>query len=734
MAKTRRYDASSTRTLGDLEAIRLRPGMYVGDNNVHGLHHILFEPVDNAIDEVMGGFATKVTVVLHSDGSASIEDDGRGIPVELKSDSGLSALTELLTQTHSGAKFNREEDAAYSASGGLHGIGIKATNAFSEWLVVEVKRYGVLFRQRFKNGGEPVGPVEIISRGETIGHINDVTELVLDKGDRLVALKIGGKKQTVKADDSNLGSGTKLHFRPFRPWFSDSMEWSQPTKSVPWEFERVETRFEQLAHLYPGCRLELYDERGPKKDHKKRIFKSQRGLLDYLTTLNEGLPALHKPIQFKASQTLVKKVENGGGKVVDKKMGTVEVEVVLQYAGDETDIISFVNGIPTPQGGTAVSGFQSGLTKAVNQFGADKKLIKGDNLRGEDLLLGLTAIINVALSGEVEPQFSSQTKQQLTTPEVMGVVLSATYENILFQLNKHIPVGKIIVSQAQAAVRGREAAKAARRLVMRKSALEVDGLPSKLADVQRGSKIDQTVLYIVEGDSAGGSCKQARDRRHHAILPLRGKVLNAEKATLTKMIGNANGSGGNAEIKGIISAIGAGFGSDFNVAEMRYGAVAILVDADVDGSHIRTLLHTLFWRQMRPLVEAGKLFIATSPLYQIRKGKQAVYAYNDEERDKILVSWGRDGVSIQRYKGLGEMNPAQLRETVFALSGENGPFNEHLVRVDVEDTHRASNAVSTLMGSQVAPRQEWLLKAWAGEESNWHGVDDANEIEGENDN
>lgn len=613
----------------------------------------------------------------------------------------MSALTEVLTILHAGGKFRQkgEQDAYLSGSGGLHGIGIKATNAFSEWLVVEVRRNGVLYRQRFENGGQPVTGVEIIEpgSGQVVEEVNAGTTQLIKKG-LLTGVRVGCRTHKVKAE-AKLGAGTRVHFRPHRPWFDPQIAWPQPEKSVPWDFGRLETRLEQIAHLHPGVRIELRDERGPKKHHKKRRFHSKRGLLDYIAALNPDREAHYsKPIYFK-----------GGN-----EDSSITVEVVMQYAGEETTIYSFVNSIPTPLGGTAVSGFQAGLTKAVNQFGGDKKLLKDGNIRGDDLLLGLTAIVNVTMTKT--PQFSSQTKEALTSSEVQGVTTSVTYDKLLAYLMKHISVGKAIVNQAKAAARSREAARAARKLVMRRSALEVDELPGKLADVARGVPIEQTMLYIVEGDSAGGSCKQGRDRRYHAILPLRGKILNTERATITRMLGSANGKNrGNAEIKAIISAIGGGIGSDFKVDEMRYGGVAILVDADIDGAHIRTLLHTLFWRHMKPLVLAGKLYIAVAPLYQLnKKGWQTTYAYSEEERDVILSKWGQTGVTIQRYKGLGEMNPAQLRETVFA-PGKKGGVNENLLRVVVEDSKQIGQVMSTLMGATVGPRKAWLLKTWAGE-------------------
>lgn len=695
---TASYSADHIKQLQGMEAIRRLPGMYIGNNSVFGLHHLLMEPIDNATDEIMNGHGDTIRVTLHPDGSASVWDNARGIPVAFKPDPGMSVLTQVLTVLHAGGKFrdgHNGHEAYLSGSGGLHGIGVKATNAFSEWLVVEVRRHGVFFRQRFEDGGQPVTGVEIVEPGQqqVIGQVDADTELVIDpETDLLAALKIGQKISPVQADPA-LGTGTSLHFRPHRAWFEAHMDWPAPDKSVPWDFTRLETRLEQVAHLHPGVKIELRDERGPKKQHKKRTFCSEKGLPDYMASLNRGLEALHKPIQFKGS--------SGDGQIT--------VEVVLQYAGDDTTIVSFVNSIPTPLGGTAVSGFQAGLTKAVNQFAGDKKLLKDGAVKGEDVLLGLTAIVNVSMTRT--PQFSSQTKEALTTAEAQGVVMSVTYENVLAYLNKHIPVGKTIVNQARAASRGREAARAARQLVIRKSALEVSELPGKLADVSRGAPLEQTILYIVEGDSAGGSCKQGRDRRHHAILPLRGKILNTERTTLSKALGNA-------EVKAIVAALGAGVGGDFKLADMRYGAVALLTDADVDGLHIRTLLHTLFYRYMRPLVTSGRLLLAVAPLYQIKKGKDKRYAYSDDELRLVLKEWGKDGVAIQRYKGLGEMNPDQLRETVFAINPgkENPVFNEHLVRVVIEDQHHAGQALTTIMGNSAFDRRAWLFQVWTGED------------------
>jgi len=685
-----------------LEPIRRLPGMYIGNNSIYGLHHLVFEAIDNSIDEILNGYGQQVIVTIYKDGSLSVEDDGRGIPVDHNGQ--MSALTLALTKRHAGGKFRGEgeQDAYLSGSGGLHGIGIKATNAFSEWLVVEVKRHGLIFRQRFEQGGTPITAVEIESDGQVVAEVGPKTKWQLDKSGVIKKLTIGRKQVAVKPQ-KKLGSGTRLHFRPHRPWFDRTMEW--PKGTVPWDFNRLETRLQQLAHLHPGVRIELHDLRGHRKEHKHRLFESKRGLLDYIAALNVDLTPLHKPIHFSGTQEVT--AQNGSNGNTDR-LGTMTIEVVIQYAGDERTIISFVNSIPTPQGGTAVSGFQAGLTKAVNQFGSDKKLLKQGNIRGDDLQLGLTAIVNVTMT--MTPQFSSQTKEQLTTSEAQGIAASITYEHLLAYLSKNIPVGKAIIAQAEAAARGREAAKAARQLIIRKSALEVSELPGKLADVARNAVTDETMLFIVEGDSAGGSCKQARDRRHHAILPLRGKIPNTEGLAVSRMIGNR----GNAEIKALVSAIGGGIGRDFDVEKMRYGGVAILTDADVDGEHIRTLLFTFFWRHMRPMVEAGRLYLANPPLYLLAKGQKRRYAYTPDERDEILAQWGKAGVHIQRYKGLGEMNPDQLRNTVFAL--KNGhPLNDHLQQVVVDDAHHTGQVMGTLMGKAVKPRRVWLFQTWRGE-------------------
>ncbi len=736
---TTKYSADQIIELEFLEAVRRRPGMYIGNNNLHGLHHILLEVLDNAVDEAMAGYASRIQVIIEKDGTVMVDDDGRGIPVEYKPDSGMSALTQVLLKPHAGGKFGGE-GSAYSSSGGLHGIGIKTTNAFSTFLSVEVRRYGLIFRQRFEKGGLPVTAVEVFDASEKkVGEIDAVTKLVLDKRDIASALEVKGKKVKVEPV-KNQCMGSTFRFRPNRAWFSKEMDWPNPEKSVPWDAERLDTRFRQVAHLYPGVRIEFTDKRV--SPPSVREYFSKNGLVDYIAYLNDGLTVLHKPIVFKDLASI--DTEAGKGK------GTVEVEIAIQYGGEETQIYSFVNAIPTAMGGTHVAAFKAGLTKAVKQFATSKKLIKGeDDVRGDDALLGLTAVVKITMTST--PQFLSQTKESLTSPEVHGPVLSTVYGHMIDYLEKNIPIGKLIVNQALAAARGREAASQARKLVIRKSALDAgEFVLGKLADVQRRGgnpsvPLEYTALYLVEGDSAGGSCKQGRDSRYHAILPLRGKIPNVEKMNINEILKNR-------EIAAIVAAVGTGVGADCDVSQMRYGRISVLVDADVDGSHIATLLSTLFWRVMRPVIEAGRFFIARPPLYMMRntKTKETRYAYSDEERKDIEKEFGNNNFTVQRYKGLGEMNPEQLRETVFVIpdsaagrgkkssgrtNGRNpqksaevtpGPF-EHVLTVEdfawrdmrmtIDDVHRTRSLIEQLMGADVGPRKEWLMKVdWTAEE------------------
>jgi DNA gyrase subunit B len=670
------YDTSDIQVLEYPENIQRRPGMYVGGTGLDALHHLAYELVDNAVDEALAGACTHIGVEIHPDGSLSVTDDGRGIPTGMHPEKDRPTLELVFTELHAGGKF---KDGSYSTSGGLHGVGIKATNALSEWLDVRVRRDGVIYFQRHENG-LPVTPVQI-----------------LDPATEEVVAQVGqsGETKAIKAHaDKKLGTGTSITFKP-SPRFMDTTDF---------DFDAMARRLQVIAFLLPGVTVEFTDHRKRKKRRKE--FRYDGGLVEYVNWLNEARKPIHrKPLEVNGEQ-------NG-----------VSVEVVFQWhtGVDESEIVSFVNTIPTPDGGRHVAGFKSAVTKAINQFASEKKLVKGKgetSIRGSDTLAGLTSVLKLSMH---DPHFTSQTKTQLASDHVQGIVHSIVYEGLLEQLRKKVSLGRTIVQQAQAAAQARVAASKARSLVIRRSVLDAtdSGLPGKLADVSKGTPTDQTVLYIVEGDSAGGSCKMARDRRYHAILPLRGKPLNVEGVKLTRLLNNN-------EIKAIIAAVGGGVGADFHTEDMRYGGVAVLVDADVDGDHIRTLLYTLFWRYMRPMVEAGRLYVAVAPLYLLRKGKQARYAYSDRERDAIFEEWGKNGITIQRYKGLGEMNPEQLRETVFDV-GDKGPFNASLRRVTVEDVHHANQLIGTLMGRSARLRRTWLLERWREEEST-ENEDDEEEV------
>jgi DNA gyrase subunit B len=664
------YDTSDIQVLEYPENIQRRPGMYVGGTGLAALHHLAHELVDNAVDEALAGACTHIEVEIHRDGSMTVIDNGRGIPTGMHPEKNRPTLELIFTELHAGGKF---KEGSYSTSGGLHGVGVKATNALSEWLEVRVYRDGVIYYQRHEDG-LPVTPVQILDPA--------TEDVVAQVGER-------GEAKAIKAHAvKNLGTGSSIAFKPS----------SRFLDTTDFDFDALARRLQVIAFLLPGVTVEFTDER--KKKTRQKRFRHDGGLVEYVKWLNEGRRAIHRaPIEVGGEQ-------NG-----------VAVEVVLQWhtGVDDSEIVSFVNTIPTPDGGKHVAGFKSAITKAINQFASEKKLTKGKgeaSIRGSDTLAGLTAVLKLSMH---DPQFTSQTKTQLASDNAQGIVHSIVYEGLLETLRKRVSLGRTIIQQAQAAAQARVAASKARSLVIRRSVLDAvdSGLPGKLADVSKGTPTEQTVLYIVEGDSAGGSCKMARDRRYHAILPLRGKPLNVEGVKLTRLLSNN-------EIKAVIAAVGGGVGADFSVEDIRYGGIAILVDADVDGDHIRTLLYTLFWRYMRPMVEAGRLYVAVAPLYLLRKGKQTRYAYSDRERDAILEKWGQDRVTLQRYKGLGEMNPEQLRETVFQV-GDDGPLPDSLLRVTVEDVHHANQIISTLMGKSAQNRRAWLLERWREEENSENG-------------
>ncbi|WP_018131397.1 DNA topoisomerase (ATP-hydrolyzing) subunit B [Effusibacillus pohliae] len=618
--ETHVYDESQIQVLEGLEAVRKRPGMYIGSTSARGLHHLVWEIVDNSIDEALAGRCDTIDVTIHPDNSVTVRDNGSGIPVGIHPKMGIPTVEVVLTVLHAGGKFGGE---GYKVSGGLHGVGSSVVNALSEWLVVEVKREGKIHRQRFERG-KTVTPLEVV--GETSE------------------------------------TGTTITFKPDPEIFTETTEFS---------YDTLQSRLRELAFLNAGITISLTDERYG----KSQIFQYEGGIASFVEYLNQNKQTLHDPVF-----------------VAGEKDGII-AEIALQYNdGFSTNIHSFANNINTYEGGTHEIGFKSALTRVINEYGKRMNLLKEDmKLDGDDVQEGLTAVISVKIP---DPQFEGQTKTKLSNSEVRGIVQTLFGEKFTDFLNENPAVAKRIVDKALMAARAREAARKARDLTRRKSALEVGSLPGKLADcTSRDASISE--LYIVEGDSAGGSAKQGRDSKFQAILPLRGKILNVEKARLDKILSNT-------EIRAIITAIGTGIGDDFDLSKARYHKIVIMTDADVDGSHIRILLLTFFYRYMKPLIDAGYIYIAQPPLYKVSKGKQTLYAYNDKDLERILDELGRTGVGIQRYKGLGEMNPDQLWETTM------DPEYRTLLQVSMDDAAEADMIFDKLMGDRVEPRREFI--------------------------
>ncbi|MCL6465958.1 MAG: DNA topoisomerase (ATP-hydrolyzing) subunit B [candidate division WOR-3 bacterium] len=614
------YNAAQIHVLKGLEAVRHRPAMYIGDVGVRGLHHLVFEVVDNAIDEALAGYCDEVVVTIHSDKEVSVEDNGRGIPVDIHPTEKKSALEVVLTVLHSGAKF---EHKVYQISGGLHGVGVSVVNALSERLVAEVAREGKIYRMEF-------------ARGEVKSE-----------------LKVIGKTKK---------TGTKITFQPDEKIF----------KKVVFNYDILATRLRELAYLNKNLKIKLIDER----QEKEEVFHYPGGLADFVGYIDAGRNRLHKPI------------------VIEEQRNGIAVEVAFQYNdGYMENIFSFANTINTHEGGTHLSGFKAALTRAINEYARKSGQLKeGIELLGEDTREGLTAVVSVKIP---DPQFEGQTKTRLGNSEAKSVVETVVYERVSAFFEENPRVANRVLEKVIAAAKARMAARKARELARRRSLLESDTLPGKLADCASEDPAESE-LYIVEGDSAGGSAKQGRDRRYQAILPLRGKILNVEKAGLNKILANQ-------EIRAIISAIGAGVGEeDFDPAKARYHKIVIMTDADVDGSHIRILLLTFFYRFMQPLIEAGYLYIAQPPLYRVRQGKKEFYLYSDEELEEFTRKNKGDGLEVVRYKGLGEMNPAQLWETTM------NPEKRTLKRVTMEDATEADAVFRMLMGEDVEPRREFI--------------------------
>lgn len=617
------YDESQIQVLEGLEAVRKRPGMYIGSTGVRGLHHLVWEVVDNSIDEALAGYCTTIQVIVHKDNSVTVIDNGRGIPVGENAKLKRSTLEVVLTVLHAGGKFGGE---GYKVSGGLHGVGVSVVNALSERLIVQVKLNGHIHMQEYARGA-PQYDVKIV----------------------------GDTEET----------GTTVTFKPDPEIFTETIEY---------DYDILQSRIRELAFLNKGIEIVLTDER----QDLSNTFKYEGGIVSYVEHLNRTKQAVHEPPIY-----------------IEGEKDMIQVEVALQYNDSYTEnIYSFANNINTHEGGTHESGFKSALTRILNDYARKSNSIKDNdsNLTGDDVREGLTAIISVKIP---DPQFEGQTKTKLGNSEVRGIVESLFADKFEEFLKENPAIAKKIIEKGIQAARAREAARKARELTRRKSALEVSSLPGKLADCSsRDASISE--VYIVEGDSAGGSAKQGRDRHFQAILPLRGKILNVEKSRLDKILSNA-------EIRAIITALGTGIGDDFDIAKARYHKVIIMTDADVDGAHIRTLLLTFFYRYMRQIIESGYIYIAQPPLFKIERNKTVRYAYNEKQRDAILQEFG-EGVkaNIQRYKGLGEMNPGQLWETTM------DPDSRTMLQVSIQDAIEADAVFDTLMGDNVEPRRDFI--------------------------
>ncbi|MCI4357773.1 MAG: DNA topoisomerase (ATP-hydrolyzing) subunit B [Thermoplasmata archaeon] len=616
------YDAGSIQILEGLAAVRKRPGMYIGSTDARGLHHLIWEVVDNSIDEVLAGFCREIRVTLHGDGTVTVIDNGRGIPIEEHPRYHRPALEIVMTVLHAGSKFDRN---TYKVSGGLHGVGLHVVNALSEWFEVRVRRGGQEYFQRYERGA-PVAPLKILGKAE--------------------------------------GTGTEQRFKPDSAVF----------ETLVFDKETVERRLKELSFLNPQVAIYFTDER----DGSPTVtFHHAGGITEFVSDLNLGKNVLSpSPIYLHA------------------KRDQTDIEVALQYNDGYNDTtLAFVNNINTVDGGTHVVGLRSALTRTLNDYARQRNFIKGDKegLTGEDVREGLACVLSVKV---LEPQFEGQTKARLGNSEVKGQVESAVNEKLAEFFEEHPAIGQAVISKAVQASQAREAARKARELTRRKGLLEGGGLPGKLADCHSRDPTE-CELFIVEGDSAGGTAKQGRDREFQAILPLRGKILNVEKARLDRMLQNE-------EIRALITAIGTGIGDELDLTKLRYHKVILMTDADVDGSHIRTLLLTLFYRKMAALITEGYVYIAQAPLYRLQKGTKIVYAYSDEERDRMVKELGGKGVGIQRYKGLGEMNAVQLDETTMK------PGSRTLLRVTVDDAVKADSLFSILMGEEVEPRRQYI--------------------------
>ncbi len=624
-----KYGAEQIQVLEGLEAVRKRPGMYIGSTSIRGLHHCVYEIVDNGVDEALAGYCTEINVIIEPGNIISVEDNGRGIPVEIHPKTGISTAETVYTVLHAGGKFGG--DSGYKVSGGLHGVGASVVNALSTWTEVTIKRDGSLYQMKFEKG-------KTTQKLEKIGEAE--------------------------------GTGTKVRFLADNTIF----------ESLEYEYEVLEKRFREIAFLTKGLKITIEDKR--EETPKKSEFCFEGGLISFVEYLNKNKEKLHKsPIYV-------------------EKNGETPVEIAIQYTTSYSEnIYTFVNNINTIEGGTHLEGFKRALTKVFNDYARSHNILKekDPNLQGEDIREGITAVVSVKVK---EPQFEGQTKTKLGNSEVTGIVQSMVNESLSTFLEENPSVAKAILEKCISASRAREAARKARELARKKSSLETSTLPGKLADCSSKNP-DECEVYIVEGDSAGGSAKQGRDRKFQAILPLWGKMLNVEKARADKIYGND-------KLNPVILAVGAGIGRDFDITKIRYGKVIIMADADVDGAHIRTLLLTFFFRYMRPLIENGNVYLAQPPLYKLsKKGMEDKYCYTDEDLERAYKELEEKGISrdqlgLQRYKGLGEMNPEQLWETTM------DPEKRTLIKVTMEDAIKSDEIFTLLMGDEVEPRRDFI--------------------------
>ena len=622
------YTAGQIQVLKGLEAVRKRPGMYIGSTSSRGLHHLVYEVVDNSIDEAMAGHCSQVTVTIHEDDSITVVDDGRGIPVDIHPTEKVPGVELAMTTLHAGGKFDKD---TYKVSGGLHGVGVSVVNALSLWLEVEIRRGGKLYHQRYERG---IKTKELEEKGKA------------------------------------KGSGTTVTFKPDHEIFTE----------LVYSYEVLSNRLRELAFLNKGLKIVLRDERS---DPVEEEYQYEGGIAEYVEYLRGTRGALHENVCY-----------------FETSRPEAEIELALQYdQGFSENTHSFVNNINTHEGGAHITGLKAALTRTINDYAKRNNIFKkGESLSGDDVREGLTCVLSIRV---MEPQFEGQTKTKLGNSEVRGAVETAVNEHLAIFLDENPKAGKAIIEKSLQAARARDAARKARDLARKKSALEGGVLPGKLADCSISDPA-QCELYLVEGDSAGGSAKQGRDRGYQAILPLKGKILNVERARIDRILGNE-------EIGAMITAIGAGIRDEFELSKTRYHKIVIMTDADVDGAHIRTLLLTFFFRQMRELIEAGYVYIAQPPLYRVRKGKQELYAYSDPERDEYVKRFGgkggeTKGIHIQRYKGLGEMNPDQLWKTTM------DPESRTILQVQIEDGAIASNLFDRLMGDDVEPRRQFIEK------------------------